>query len=516
MLIPDHGVVVAGRYTLDRPLARGGMGSVWIAHHRELEIDVTVKFMAPALVDSAEMRTRFEREAKVAARLRSQHVVQVLDYGVGDGMPFIVMELLKGESLADRLARVGRLALPAASLLLGQICKALRTAHEAGLVHRDLKPGNIFLAVKDEEEVVKVLDFGIAKVADATDDATANTATGVMMGSVHYMSPEQIRSSRQVDHRSDLWSVGVILYKVLTGNLPFPGTTQGDVMVRVCTDTCPPPSFVAPDLPKTVDEFFVKALTRELAGRFQSAQEMVDAFVAASGGYAAPIASQRPAPRLGLTGTMPLSAYEAMQSGQQGGGGFVAVPRPAMLSVSELEQAFQRGEVASANATPGAWGPRTETAVPASGDTGAGTFQAVVTGRQVETSQRMVPASAARSRIWLPVGVAAGVVVLGGISLAVIALRGTSPDSEARAAAGSGEVQVSAAVSASATTAVPTASASPAASVPIGNNSTPLSMGKSTPSSRATATPRASQYGGAPMPTSGATKSTTNPLDRAD
>ncbi len=298
MITPAVGVVVGGRYVLVRLLAKGGMGSVWIARHRELDVDVTVKFMMPTLIESAELCARFEREAKVAARLRSQHVVQVLDFGIDDGMPYIAMELLQGESLSDRLKREPRFALPKTAQILGQVCKALRTAHEAGLVHRDLKPGNIFLAEKDGEQVVKVLDFGIVKETSKNDadEAAGATETGVMMGSVHYMSPEQIRSSRQVDHRSDLWSVAVILYKMLTGNAPFPGTNTGDVMVRVCTDSCPPPSFVVPEIPAAVDAFFVRALTREPGGRFQSAQEMADAFIAAVSG-SAPIS----------TGTMPQS-----------------------------------------------------------------------------------------------------------------------------------------------------------------------------------------------------------------
>lgn len=278
------GVVIGDRYVLTRPLAKGGMGSVWVARHRELDVDVTVKFMMPTLVNSAELRARFEREAKVAARLRSQYVVQVLDFGIDDEMPYIAMELLQGESLADRLKRESRIPLPIAARFLTQTCKALKTAHEAGLVHRDLKPGNVFLALKDGEEVVKVLDFGIVKDTaknDADENAGA-TDTGVMMGSVHYMSPEQIRSSRQVDHRSDLWSVGVILYKMLTGNAPFPGTNQGDVMVRVCTDVAPPPSSFLSSLSPAIDAFFVRAFTRDPAGRFQSAQEMADVFASAA------------------------------------------------------------------------------------------------------------------------------------------------------------------------------------------------------------------------------------------
>ncbi len=277
MITPDQGVVIAGRYTLVRQLAKGGMGSVWIARHRDLEIDVTVKFMAPSLVASAEARMRFEREAKLAARLRSQHVVQVHDYGVEDETPYIIMELLKGESLSDRITRDGRLAPRIVAPLVVQICKALRTAHESGLVHRDLKPGNIFLALKDEDEVVKVLDFGIAK-SGSIGEAQADTASGVLLGSVHYMSPEQIRSSRAVDHRSDLWSIAVILYRVLTGRLPFPGSNLGDVLVRVCTDATPPASQASPDLPARIDRFFERALARDPAQRFQTATELSEAF----------------------------------------------------------------------------------------------------------------------------------------------------------------------------------------------------------------------------------------------
>jgi serine/threonine-protein kinase len=277
MINPAKGVIVANRYELTRPLARGGMGSVWVARHRDLEVDVTIKFMGPALVASAEARMRFEREARVAARLDSQHVVHVQDYGVEDETPYLVMELLKGESLSARLARDGTLALPAAMKLQVQICKALRTAHDAGLVHRDLKPGNVFLARKDDDEVVKILDFGIAKAGDL-GDATANTESGVLLGSVHYMSPEQIRNSRAVDHRSDLWSIGVILYRALGGRLPFPGDKVGDVLVRVCTEAFPPLSSIVHDLPPGVDAFFDRALNRDPQKRFQTASEMAAAF----------------------------------------------------------------------------------------------------------------------------------------------------------------------------------------------------------------------------------------------
>ena len=279
MINPAKGVIVAQRYELSRPLARGGMGSVWIARHRDLDVDVTIKFMGPALVASSEARMRFEREARVAARLDSQHVVHVQDYGVEDETPYLVMELLKGDSLAGRLARDGTLSLAAATPLLLQMCKALRTAHDAGLVHRDLKPGNVFLARKDEDEVVKILDFGIAKAGDL-GDATASTESGVLMGSVHYMSPEQIRNSRAVDQRSDLWSIAVILYRALGGRLPFPGDKMGDVLVRVCTEPFPLLSSLVTELPPGIDAFFARALERNPDRRFQTATEMASAFSA--------------------------------------------------------------------------------------------------------------------------------------------------------------------------------------------------------------------------------------------
>lgn len=337
------GVVIGDRYILTRPLAKGGMGSVWVARHRELDVDVTVKFMMPTLVNSPELRGRFEREAKVAARLRSQHVVQVLDFGIDDEMPYIAMELLQGESLADRLKRESRIPLPVAARILTQICKALRTAHEAGLVHRDLKPGNVFLALKDGEEVVKVLDFGIVKdtAKSDVDEQVGATDTGVMMGSVHYMSPEQIRSSRQVDHRSDLWSVAVILYKMLTGNAPFPGTNQGDVMVRVCTDTCAPPSTVLPGLASTIDAFFVRALAREPAGRYQSAQEMADSFAAAANMDPTPFTAAQPAPKwvktLPLLGGDPFVAAARAESAARHS--IPSIPESSLLPASSLQTA---------------------------------------------------------------------------------------------------------------------------------------------------------------------------------
>ncbi len=277
MISPSAGVVVNSKYVLEAPLARGGMGSVWTATHRELGVRVAVKFMDPAVAASDGGSVRFEREAKAAAHLDSRHIVQVRDYGVVDGTPYLVMELLKGESLEQRLRSRPRLTFHETLTILQQLAKGLKQAHEAGIIHRDLKPGNIFIARTDDEDVVKILDFGIAKITGALPDANA-TRTGTVMGSVHYASPEQLRSSRGADTRSDVWSVGVILFRMLVGELPFRGTEIADIIVKVCAEPIPKPSSMALDLPASLDAFFDRALARDPKERFQSITELVDAF----------------------------------------------------------------------------------------------------------------------------------------------------------------------------------------------------------------------------------------------
>ena len=273
------GAVIAGRYRLEKRLAVGGMGSLWTAQHTQLDTRVAIKFMDPNHAGSAMGRTRFEREAKTAASLKSAHVVQVHDYGVEDDRPYIVMELLQGEDLGKRLKRERRVSLQVASGILMQIARGLRRAHDAGLIHRDLKPPNIFMARGDDEEVVKILDFGIAK--DTMEAKLGEgTKTGELMGSPHFMSPEQIRSSKDIDHRSDLWSLGVILFRAVTGALPFQGDAIGAVIAHILADPIPAPSSVHASLSPAVDAYFARAFSRDAGGRFQSAREMAEAFAA--------------------------------------------------------------------------------------------------------------------------------------------------------------------------------------------------------------------------------------------
>jgi class 3 adenylate cyclase len=229
-------------------------------------------------LSSPSARSRFEREAMAIAALQSPHVVQIYDYGVDDGAPYIVMELLDGEDLQSRLGRVGRMPLPTVASMLTQAAKALGAAHQAGIVHRDIKPANIFLSRHDADEVVKVLDFGVAAMVSgmASSDLHVTRAGGVV-GTPHYMSPEQVRGSKAVDYRADLWSLGVVAYRALTGRLPFDAEAFGELLIQICTDPIPPPSKVLPELGPEVDRFFEQAMARDPARRFGSAKEMAAA-----------------------------------------------------------------------------------------------------------------------------------------------------------------------------------------------------------------------------------------------
>ncbi|MBI4702540.1 MAG: serine/threonine protein kinase [Deltaproteobacteria bacterium] len=270
---------LGGRFRLDRLLARGGMGSIWAGWDLDLERPVAVKFMDPAIGRNAELRSRFKREAKAAARLRTPHVVEIYERALDGDTPYIVMELLDGEDLGERLGRLGRVPLGQAAAIFVQTAKALRHAHQAGVVHRDLKPHNIFLCKGDPEELVKVLDFGIARLVDK--EQSCPTRTGEVLGSPHYMSPEQARGLKTLDHRSDLWSLAGVMYHAVTGHRPFGEGGIGDVIFKICAGKVDPPSAVAPDLPKEPDAFFEKAFQLEPDKRHQSAAELAHAFLEA-------------------------------------------------------------------------------------------------------------------------------------------------------------------------------------------------------------------------------------------
>jgi serine/threonine-protein kinase len=227
------------------------------------------------------MRMRFEREAIAAARLRSPNVVTVIDHGVWEGVPYIAMELLEGEDLSVRLRRVGCLSPRETVSIVAQVARALTRAHAAGLVHRDLKPANIFLVRDDDREIAKVLDFGVAKL-DSRAGVDEMTTTGAVLGTPHYMSPEQAQGAKNLDHRSDLWALAVVAYRCLTGLLPFDSEALGELFVRIIMRPLPVPSQVAP-VPPGLDAWWLRAASRDPAMRFQSARELADALALALG-----------------------------------------------------------------------------------------------------------------------------------------------------------------------------------------------------------------------------------------
>lgn len=264
------GSLLAERYCLLSKLGQGGMGAVWRAEDRTLRIEVALKLIDPSLVDSPVALARFQQEAHAAARLRSTHIVHINDYGVDDatGQPFIAMDLLEGESLQQRLDRVRRLAFNDAQHILTQVARALELAHSKGVAHRDLKPENVFIAREGNTEIVKVLDFGIAKRLDVIPvSGGLKTRDGQMLGTPNYMSPEQARAHGDIDHRTDIWSFGVIAYQCITGRRPFESDNLASLVLAICSGPIPDPATLAAT-PAGFTEWFERAVARDVQGRF--------------------------------------------------------------------------------------------------------------------------------------------------------------------------------------------------------------------------------------------------------
>ena len=251
------------------------MGSVWRAEHLELKSPFAVKVLEADIAREPALLRRFMREAQAAAALRSPHVVQIFDYGVEAEQAFIAMELLEGESLRERIARVGRVPADELFRFLAEILRAVHKAHEAGIIHRDLKPDNVFI-VNDDPEFAKVLDFGVAKVEKGVlgEVTGIGTQTGMMLGTPYYMSPEQAQA-KVIDRRSDLWSIAVIAFEALLGERPFRAESLGELVIAICTAPTPVPSRVGA-VPPGFDEWFVRGTQRDPARRFSSAREMAE------------------------------------------------------------------------------------------------------------------------------------------------------------------------------------------------------------------------------------------------
>ncbi|MEY4545035.1 MAG: hypothetical protein RL685_1230 [Pseudomonadota bacterium] len=275
----EAGQLLGDKYRLVQLLGQGGMGCVWHAQHLTLNAPVALKFIEAEDLDAAALQ-RFLREARVAAALRSPHVVQILDYGIEDQRPHIAMELLEGETLAARLGRLGCLDLQQVSRVIQQVSRAIARAHDEGVIHRDLKPENVFIVHNDDDELIKVLDFGIAKSTHDLLESQGGSATrtGTMVGTPHYMSPEQVEGAKSIDVRTDLWSLGVLAYRCLLGELPFTGDTIGSVALAICSRPLPIPSRRG-TVPAGFDAWFARACARDPDQRFDSARVAASEFL---------------------------------------------------------------------------------------------------------------------------------------------------------------------------------------------------------------------------------------------
>lgn len=293
------GDVIDGKYRLVRLLGEGGMGAVYEVRHEMVGQRYALKCLHAHHSTDETMVQRFVREAQTASAIGSEHIVYITDGGrAADGCPYLVMEYLEGEDLASVLHREGRLAPRRAVALMGQICEALGPAHARGIVHRDLKPANIFLIQRAKiGDWVKILDFGIAKVhQELTGPSRSLTRTGSTMGTPFYMAPEQFRESKNVDHRADIYSAGVILFEMLTGRVPFQATTYEELIVQVVTATPVAPSSIRPELSPECDHVVARAMAREPERRFGDMDEMLHALSSLTGEGAATVETSEPAP----------------------------------------------------------------------------------------------------------------------------------------------------------------------------------------------------------------------------
>jgi eukaryotic-like serine/threonine-protein kinase len=297
------------RYTIDRLLGKGGMGAVYEARHTRLGRRVAVKFLLPELAARPEILRRFENEARAAGGLEHPNLVAVIDLGrSADGSPYLVMEFLQGEDCARLLRRVGPLPVPRAADIVLQACRGVAVAHEAGIIHRDLKPENLFVTdVGDGSDQIKVLDFGIAKLRPS--DGQVSTRTGSTFGTTHYMSPEQARGAAEVDPRTDVWSLGIVLFELLGGRRPFEGEEPLNVVHQILSADPPALDTLRPGLPAGLAAVVGKAMQKDAAHRFATIRALAEALAP----FAGRTIALRDVPSRATAATLPTPATTAGQ-----------------------------------------------------------------------------------------------------------------------------------------------------------------------------------------------------------
>jgi serine/threonine-protein kinase len=305
----QEGQVLAGKYRVERVLGSGGMGVVVAAWHLELEQRVAVKFLHPLALERADTAERFRREARSAAKIRSEHVARVIDVGIMEGgIPYMVMEYLEGHDVSDEMAKVGMLPIEDAVDFVLQAIEALAEAHAAGIVHRDLKPANLFIATRaDGTRIVKVLDFGISKsLLGSSASELSLTRTSVLIGSPLYMSPEQMRSAKDVDTRTDIWSLGVILYEMITGRPPYTGDSIPALCASLLNDVPQSMRTLRSDVPPELEDIIRHCLAKDRADRYGTVSELARA-LAQFGSISSQLHVDRASRVLGVTDVSPFS-----------------------------------------------------------------------------------------------------------------------------------------------------------------------------------------------------------------
>lgn len=290
-----EGTVLDGKYEIIRLIGRGGMGAVYLGQHVHLERRVAVKVLAKGHEPGSEAVKRFYREARIAGKIGHPSIVDVYDLGtLANGAPYLVMEYLEGETLAERIARVGAQPIDETLDVICEVLSALGAAHAREIVHRDMKPANVFLVKQvgevvpdtvpgERRSLVRLLDFGISK--DLSDDGQTMSITkaGKVVGTPYYMSPEQARGQRDIDHRVDVYGTGVTLYEALTGRLPYKASSYGSLVAKILDGRAEAPSHWRPALSPAIDALVLRAMHKDRAERFQSADEMLGAALAARG-----------------------------------------------------------------------------------------------------------------------------------------------------------------------------------------------------------------------------------------
>jgi len=278
----EPGTVIGDKYKLNHLIGVGGMGAVYHATQVDLGRKVAIKFLHPHFCTDHAVIERFQREAQLAASLGHDNICEVTDIGTNDdGMPYLVMPVLKGRSLSDVLKHE-TLGYARICDIIGQVLYALEAAHVTGVVHRDLKPDNIFISqVGDRKDFVKLLDFGVSKVMES-DKVKALTTTGTVLGTPAYMSPEQARGDHDVDHRMDIYAAGVILYEALAGKRPYDGKSYSEIIIKIVAEPYLNPRRINPEIPKVLEKIVVKAMAKQPSERYANAKEMAQAIEKAS------------------------------------------------------------------------------------------------------------------------------------------------------------------------------------------------------------------------------------------